>query len=107
MPSERGLTIIGIATVVLAFSAIVVATVIKGGPTVLQAPSVVGLLGFLSTLVGLFITILKVDGVGTKVNNVQANVDDVQQKINGHLQQHIEQARQEGASANGGGTPPA
>lgn len=81
MSNGRIVSIIGITTVIVAFSGIVIATLIRGGPVALQAPSIVGLFAFLSTLAGLLVTIVRVESISGSIN-------DIQSKVNGHLAIH-------------------
>lgn len=81
----RALTVVGCAVVILSLCAVMIAEVLAGGPGAL--PNVAGLAAFLGTLVSIFITLLK--------------IDNVQQKINGHLQAHIDSAVEVTKKVNG------
>lgn len=69
-----------IALVVLALLAVIGLSIAHG--IELTAPSVVGLLAFVGTLIGLIANL-----VGTQ--NIAVRLADVQDKVNGHLQAHI------------------
>jgi xanthosine utilization system XapX-like protein len=54
-----------------------------------DAPSVVGLLAFVGTLIGLLANLFSTQTVAVAVQTVGTQLTDVQEKVNGHLAAHI------------------
>lgn len=76
-----------IALVVAALLAVIGLSIVHGiQPT---APSIVGLLAFVGTLIGLLANLLGTQTVAVAVRTVEARVGDVQEKVNGHLAAHL------------------
>jgi len=80
----RYLAAVAVALVIVAILAVVAVAILRGGIS-MTAPSVVGLIGFVATLVGLLANLLQTQAVASAVN--------------GHLQQHVEEAEARGAAS--------
>jgi hypothetical protein len=95
LTTARYLAAIAVCMVILAITAIVIVVVIRGGVSG-GAPSIVGLVSFIATLVALLANLL---GTGAVANVVL----DVQQKVNGHLAAHMANAASPGQESLGDG----
>lgn len=76
---DRTVTIIGVAAAILGICLVVVAAIWKGDIQSLSGSQLLGLFGFLSTLVSVLATLVKTASVETKVN--------------GHLAKHDQQVK--------------
>lgn len=83
------ISLVVLVAIVLAFIAVVT---LRGQEAVLNAPSVLTFLGLVGLIINTLILGLQAGHNAEGIHTIQGQVSDVQEKINGHLEAHVNEA---------------